>query len=304
MARARNIKPSFFSNDELGDLDPLARLLFVGLWTIADFKGDLEWRSKRVKAQVLPYDECDVDALAISLDKSGFVRFYSDQQKTYLNIVNFKDHQNPHKNEREKGSAIPSYSEEMRQAIDFKGLAINPDKSGLKRNSSASDPADSLFPLPDSLILIPDSYTPQVSGSAEAEGICKSKSLSAQENQKSKTVKRFVKPSPKEVSDYCLERKNFVDPESFMNHYDSNGWRVGKNPMKCWKACVRTWEKNSKPLPAIKTSSEGRLTRDMSTEEMLTDLSWTGRSDEIKNQNRSTRDVSLEERINDKSWAD
>jgi hypothetical protein len=50
------------------------------------------------------------------------------------------------------------------------------------------------------------------------------------------------KPTLQEVKDYCLERKNSVNPEKWINHYESNGWKVGKNSMKNWKACIRTWE--------------------------------------------------------------
>lgn len=156
MARARNIKPSFFDNDELAEIEPLGRLLFIGLWTICDHQGNLEWRAKRVKKQLLAYDDCDIEQLAINLDKSGFVRFYSDSDKIYLNIVNFLKHQNPHKNEREKGTDIPDYSEEMRQAIDLKELTINRDLSGLNQDDDGTNPADSLIPYPDSLNLIPD----------------------------------------------------------------------------------------------------------------------------------------------------
>jgi hypothetical protein len=46
------------------------------------------------------------------------------------------------------------------------------------------------------------------------------------------------------VSAYCQERANGVDPEKFMAHYESNGWRVGRTHMRDWKAAVRTWEKN------------------------------------------------------------
>lgn len=156
MPRARNIKHSFFSNDELGEIDPLGRLLFIGLWTLADYKGDLEWREKRVKAQILPYDNCDIKKLAINLDKSGFIRFYSNGNSIYLNIVNFAKHQNPHKNERNKGSDIPGYCEEYRQAIDLKGVTINLDKSGLKPECSHSNRADSCSLIPDSCSLIPE----------------------------------------------------------------------------------------------------------------------------------------------------
>lgn len=57
----------------------------------------------------------------------------------------------------------------------------------------------------------------------------------------------FIPPSIDEVRQYCKERNNTVDAESFINFYESKGWMVGKNKMKSWKAAVRTWEKNSKP---------------------------------------------------------
>lgn len=63
-------------------------------------------------------------------------------------------------------------------------------------------------------------------------------------NGNKKTRARFVPPSVEEVRTYCRERKNNVDPQRFIDHYTSNGWKVGKNPMKDWKAAVRTWEQN------------------------------------------------------------
>ena len=58
-----------------------------------------------------------------------------------------------------------------------------------------------------------------------------------------KARKRFTPPSVDEVRDYCLERKNGIDPERFIDFYASKGWRVGNQPMRDWKAAVRTWEK-------------------------------------------------------------
>jgi len=55
--------------------------------------------------------------------------------------------------------------------------------------------------------------------------------------------KRFTPPTLQEVQDYCKERGNGVSAENFIDYYTANGWRVGKNPMKDWKACVRTWER-------------------------------------------------------------
>lgn len=53
---------------------------------------------------------------------------------------------------------------------------------------------------------------------------------------------KFVKPTLKEVTQYCIERSNNVNPEKFIDFYEGKGWMVGKSPMKNWKACVRTWE--------------------------------------------------------------
>ena len=62
--------------------------------------------------------------------------------------------------------------------------------------------------------------------------------------KESKPLKRFTAPTLEEVKAYCVERKNNVDAERFINYYTANGWKVGKNPMKDWKAAVRSWERN------------------------------------------------------------
>lgn len=57
--------------------------------------------------------------------------------------------------------------------------------------------------------------------------------------------KKFVKPSLEEVREYCLERKNNVNPEKFIDFYEAKDWYIGKNKMKDWKAAVRTWERGN-----------------------------------------------------------
>ena len=56
--------------------------------------------------------------------------------------------------------------------------------------------------------------------------------------------KRFEKPTISDIEQYCIERNNNVNAEQFFDYYESNGWKVGKNSMKDWKAAVRTWERN------------------------------------------------------------
>lgn len=63
-----------------------------------------------------------------------------------------------------------------------------------------------------------------------------------------KTSKKFKKPSLEEVQEYCQERNNNVNAERFIDYYEANGWKVGKNAMKDWKAAIRTWERNNKEV--------------------------------------------------------
>jgi hypothetical protein len=144
MARARNIKPKFFQNEELAEIPPLGRLLFIGLWTICDYRGCLEYRPKRIRAQLLPYDDCDIEGLLINLEKSGFIQSYTVKGQKYIKIVTFERHQTPHKNERDAGTEFPDITEKDNEISELKQFQTNPDKDG-------TTPASSLFPIPDSL---------------------------------------------------------------------------------------------------------------------------------------------------------
>ena len=127
MKRTRQINPGFFTNDELADITPLGRLLFAGLWVIADREGRLEDRPKKIKAEILPYDNCDVDDLLNQLQTAGFIKRYKvdipriDQGNTMdtpkadvgiIQVVNFTKYQHPHRNE--SASTLPPPTAESR----------------------------------------------------------------------------------------------------------------------------------------------------------------------------------------------
>lgn len=76
-------------------------------------------------------------------------------------------------------------------------------------------------------------------------------------------AKRFIPPTVDEVAAYCQERGNGLDPETFVDFYASKGWMVGKNPMKDWKAAVRTWERSE----GRGTSGAGNRVQPRATEE-------------------------------------
>ena len=60
------------------------------------------------------------------------------------------------------------------------------------------------------------------------------------------TKERFKKPTLEEVETYCKERNNGINAQNFIDFYESKDWMIGKNKMKDWKACIRTWERNHK----------------------------------------------------------
>lgn len=107
-SRSRIIRPSFFINEDLGDLEPLTRLLFAGLWTIADRDGRLEDRPKRIKALILPYDDVDADKMLRDLQNRGFIARYIVDRSSCIQIINWSKHQKVHY--LEKASDIPPYS--------------------------------------------------------------------------------------------------------------------------------------------------------------------------------------------------
>ena len=139
MSRSRNIKPGFFKNDLLAELPFEYRLLFQGLWCEADRDGKLEDRPKRIKGDVFPYDDVDVNDGLNRLHMAGFIHRYEVDGKRYIKVMAFAKHQNPHK--KEALSCIPDPEPVKPGASPVLASEI-PERAGL---------------IPDSPFLIPDS---------------------------------------------------------------------------------------------------------------------------------------------------
>jgi hypothetical protein len=122
MARLRTVKPGLFTNDLLAEIEPLGRLLFIGLWCIADREGRLEDRPRRIKAEVLPYDNADIDALLAALVAHGFIVRYAAHGDRFIAVCNFTKHQNPHV--KEAPSTIPA--PDMHDASTVPALEAHP----------------------------------------------------------------------------------------------------------------------------------------------------------------------------------
>jgi hypothetical protein len=105
--RARGIKPGFFKNAELADLQPMTRLLFAGLWMLADRRGRMMDRPRQIKGEVFPFDESgfNIEDGLNELAAAGFIQRYTVDGGKYLQVHNFDRHQRIHPGEKE--SLIP-----------------------------------------------------------------------------------------------------------------------------------------------------------------------------------------------------
>jgi hypothetical protein len=158
---------------------------------------------------LFPYDNdapSKIDGWLEALEKEKTILRYSADGQSYIQIVNWLDHQ---KIDKPSPSRIPVFENPREDsatpredsALDQGEDRIGEEGSGMDGNAPAA----------------PEPTTSQ---------------------------KRFQKPSLEEISRYCQERGNSVDPQRFLDYYESNGWKVGKNAMKDWRAAVRTWERN------------------------------------------------------------
>ena len=79
----------------------------------------------------------------------------------------------------------------------------------------------------------------------------------------------FKKPTLDEVKNYCILRKNNIDAESFIDFYESKGWQIGKETMKNWKACVRTWESRENKNPKTMSKLDAQINEWQKAKELL-----------------------------------
>ncbi len=172
MSRIRSIKPEFFLHEGLADMPALHRLLFVGLWTLADKEGRLEDRPRRIKASLLPWEDCDVDDLLWELDEGHFVHRYEVEGAHYISIPAFRKHQRPHPKEPDSALPIPPYREKKRRAVEeFSDIPSTPvgregDLGGRKEileveaETAPPPPTDAIRLNPEALAALADRRKP------------------------------------------------------------------------------------------------------------------------------------------------
>ena len=147
----------------------------------------------------------------------------------------------------------------MNETMKMIGSAADNDNANRQRRFREKKKQDSLPAVTKSNADVTDDVT----NDNESKSI--EKEIEKEIEYKEKFQKKFTPPTLEQVSEYCEERNNDVDAQRFHDFYSSKGWMVGKNKMKDWKACVRTWERNSNGKPV--SQSSGNPFTDMLKEE-------------------------------------
>jgi hypothetical protein len=244
MARARSIKPGFFKDADLLELPFEARLLFAGLWTLADRAGRLEDKPKQIKIEIFPVDTVDCNALLDLLAGAGLISRYAHDNKRYLQVITFTKHQNPHKNEPD--STLPAQFLLTSESEDISAGRVQElcdtlpktEKHGASTVQARCKHGASTVPIlltPDSGLLTPDS--PFLGG--ECAG-----------TQAPEHGPPSASPHPPifsdEDQDFCKTQRPDLDPAktwaNFADHYP---------PPKQTTANWRKWVRRENPPPVF-----------------------------------------------------
>lgn len=177
MARSRNIKPGFYKNEELAECSVWARFIYPGLWQQADREGRLEDRPKRLKGELLPYDEHapGMEKLLTELASRKFIVRYEADGKRVIQVCKFRLHQNPH--HKEPQSNLPPPPSDVLQSLGLVSTA-NGYESGVADlfhgieapGQPKSGPADTGYRIPDSLVADSPTRNPDSLTQGSADG--------------------------------------------------------------------------------------------------------------------------------------
>ena len=225
----RILKESICTSDSVDSLSWFEEVLFYRLIVNCDDYGRFDGRPAIIKNRLFPLKE-SLTTKAISkavntLVIAGLVVLYEFEGKPYLYLPTWNDHQNV----RAKRSKYPSPEGRV---IAHENICnhMYADVPVIQSESESNN--------------IPP-YSPKGECSPTGEAPPHSK--------------RFIPPDAEEVEAYCRERNNHIDAQRFVDFYASKGWKVGKEPMKDWKAAVRTWERrNDTPARASPRPNRGR----------------------------------------------
>lgn len=227
MARARNIKPGFYANEDLAECSIWARFIFPGLWMMADREGRLEYRPKKIKGELLRFDSQEAEPLLEELQRFGFILMYEVEGRKFIQILQFMKHQNPHHREAESeipppkslglhplGNSSKPEAEDSSQDIEALG---KPEASPGFETEDATCQGGQAGLIPDSGYLIPDSLIPEAAH------------------------REFDKPHAEEKSDALPEIQSTLTPEQKLALPIVKALRAEQVPIMAVNPLVAEW---------------------------------------------------------------
>lgn len=144
MARIRTIKPEFWTSEKVVELSIEARLLFIGMWNFADDHGNMSASSKRMKMQIFPADNVDIDSCLLEILSMGFISYYEIDSEKYLHINGFTKHQKVNSSVAHK--VPPPKTEKKSDEADKKALEKEKEKEKEKNIKKDFDDWYLLYP--------------------------------------------------------------------------------------------------------------------------------------------------------------
>ena len=247
MARARNIKPSFFLNEDIVEMPLEARLLFIGLWTLADREGRLENRPKKIKMSLFPADEINVSEQLSNISKYGFIELYNVNGTDVIQIVNFVKHQTPHG--LEKDSELPdqngSYTVYFRNG---KNKTVTGKPLFIKQHQLA------------------DFYAKTGEFSPNSMNKDYENSFSGQDTNQENHNDSFIEPVNNGYETVSISDQNALNPESFNLNPDSLNPEIPQNEKFVFDLSVVNTKLKMRGLKEISQDELNKLQDDLKSE--------------------------------------
>lgn len=220
----RIIKESICTSDTIDELSWFEEVLFYRLLTYVDDYGRGDGRVKVIKGKVFPLKDLSLEEVSEAmkkLSKVGLIQKYKVNEHPYIQMTTWKNHQNI----RNKKSKFPPIEdgEIVNDCEQLKSIDINCNQLNANVPVIQSNP------------------------------------IQSESNPNPNPIRRtFKKPTLEELESYINDKSLNVNAHTFMDYYESNGWKVGRNPMKDWKATVRRWNEKEKPT---KPKGEGLMNK-------------------------------------------
>lgn len=207
----RIIKESICTSDTVNNLSWFEEVFFYRLIVNCDDYGRFDARPAILRSRLFPLKSVtdnQIESVLKSLQTAGIVFLYKVDGKPYLQLCTWDKHQSV----RARKSKYPAYVREETE-LEINCMQLISDESKCSRNPIQSE------------------SNPNTNTNTENARV---------------SAAHFQKPSAEEIRSFCQEQGYDLDADCFYNYYESNGWKVGKNSMKDWKAAVRNWVKREK----------------------------------------------------------